>query len=117
MNTVCGTACRLSQCLSQVAMESADGSGGWQPAREAAEAWEGIVRAVGVASAAVKTQMMVLLQEFQSRHNDTSTPSRKQDVAKVIDESNSLNYMVLFLLYKKAMNVLIASMAWFSDCT
>ena len=65
-------------------METIEGSGGcWQPARESAECWEGIVRAVGVASAAVKTQMMVLLQEFQTRTHDNNAGAIKHDVAKV----------------------------------
>ncbi|XP_071518189.1 uncharacterized protein [Panulirus ornatus] len=89
LNTVCGTACRLSQCLAQVAAESGYvdsytniGQGATQPVREAADAWEGVARAVGVASAAVKTQMLVLLQEVQSRQ-DMSENARRQEINRV----------------------------------
>lgn len=53
-----------------------------QPVREAADAWEGVARAVGVASAAVKTQMLVLLQEVQSRQ-DMSDTIRRQEISRV----------------------------------
>lgn len=86
---MCGTACRLSQCLAQVAAESGYvdsytniGQGATQPVREAADAWEGVARAVGVASAAVKTQMLVLLQEVQSRQ-DMSENARRQEINRV----------------------------------
>ncbi|KAK8748679.1 hypothetical protein OTU49_015940, partial [Cherax quadricarinatus] len=89
LNTVCGTACRLSQCLAQVSSESgfvdsygSAGQGASQPVREAADAWEGVARAVGVASAAVKTQMLMLLQEVQSRQ-DLSENTRKQEINRV----------------------------------
>lgn len=75
LNTVCGTACRLSQCLAQA-------SGG-EAAREAAEGWEWVARAVGVASAAVKTQSMVLLQDAQSRQQDSSDVSRRHHLHRV----------------------------------
>ncbi|XP_042229642.1 AT-rich interactive domain-containing protein 1A-like isoform X2 [Homarus americanus] len=89
LNTVCGTACRLSQCLAQVSSESGfvdsyanAGQGAPQPVREAADAWEGVARAVGVASAAVKTQMLMLLQEVQSRQ-DMSENTRRQEINRV----------------------------------
>ncbi|XP_068206818.1 protein lingerer-like isoform X2 [Palaemon carinicauda] len=89
LNTVCGTACRLSQCLAQVSSENGLGdpyiNAGQvtsNPAREAADAWEGVARAVGVASAAVKTQMLVLLQEVQSRP-DISDTIRRQEINRV----------------------------------
>ncbi|KAK7075802.1 hypothetical protein SK128_016526, partial [Halocaridina rubra] len=90
LNTVCGTACRLSQCLAQVSAESGYGetyinpsqAASSQPVREAADAWESVARAVGVASAAVKTQMLVLLQEVQTRP-DLSDPVRRQEIHRV----------------------------------
>ncbi|KAK3879678.1 hypothetical protein Pcinc_015786 [Petrolisthes cinctipes] len=75
LNTVCGTACRLSQCLSQA-------SGG-EAAREAAEGWEWVARAVGVASAAVKTQSLVLLQDAQSRQQDSPDVTRRHHLHRV----------------------------------
>ncbi|XP_064082253.1 la-related protein Larp4B-like isoform X1 [Macrobrachium nipponense] len=89
LNTVCGTACRLSQCLAQVSTENGlgdpyvnAGQTTANPVREAADAWEGVARAVGVASAAVKTQMLVLLQEVQSRP-DISDTVRRQEINRV----------------------------------
>lgn len=89
LNTVCGTACRLSQCLAQVSSESGHpesyanpGQTNTNPVREAADIWEGVARAVGVASAAVKTQMLVLLQEVQARP-DMSENSRRQEINRV----------------------------------
>lgn len=90
LNTVCGTACRLSQCLAQVSAESGFGDSfvntgqgiPSNPVREAADAWESVARAVGVASAAVKTQMLVLLQEVQFRQ-DMSDTMRRQEINRV----------------------------------
>ncbi|CAL4094198.1 unnamed protein product, partial [Meganyctiphanes norvegica] len=82
LNTVCGTACRLSQCLAQVWTETAVGDVRGNPVREAADAWEGVARAVGVASAAIKTQMFVLLQEVQARQ-DLSGEARRQEINKI----------------------------------
>ncbi|KAG0725872.1 hypothetical protein GWK47_037745 [Chionoecetes opilio] len=82
LNTVCGTACRLSQCLAQAYGEDA----GPGLVREVAEAWEGVARAVGVASAAVKSQMLVLVQEAQSSRQEVtaSQADRRADLQRVV---------------------------------
>lgn len=81
LNTVCGTACRLSQCLAQSCGDDA----GPGLVREVAEAWEGVARSVGVASAAVKNQMLVLVQEAQSSRQDPmiSQADRRADLQRV----------------------------------
>lgn len=81
LNTVCGTACRLSQCLAQSCGDDA----GPGLVREVAEAWEGVARAMGVASAAVKNQMLVLVQEAQSSRQDptASQADRRADLQRV----------------------------------
>lgn len=80
---MCGTACRLSQCLAQACGEEA----GPGLVKEVAEAWEGVARAVGVASAAVKSQMLVLVQEAQSSRQDlgVSQADRRADLQRVSD--------------------------------
>lgn len=81
LNTVCGTACRLSQCLAQSCGDEA----GPGLVREVAEAWEGVARSVGVASASVKNQMLVLVQEAQSSRQDptASQADRRADLQRV----------------------------------
>lgn len=53
--------------------------------REVAEAWEGVARSVGVASASVKNQMLVLVQEAQSSRQDptASQADRRADLQRV----------------------------------
>ncbi|XP_050733229.1 uncharacterized protein LOC127006924 isoform X2 [Eriocheir sinensis] len=82
LNTVCGTACRLSQCLAQSCGDEA----GPGLVREVAEAWEGVARSVGVASASVKNQMLVLVQEAQSTRQDpmASQADRRADLQRVV---------------------------------
>lgn len=93
LNTVCGTACRLSQCLAQACGEET----GPGLTKEVAEAWEGVARAVGVASAAVKSQMLVLVQEAQSSRQDfgISQSDRRADLQRV----SATNFYCLPLLF------------------
>lgn len=50
-----------------------------------AEAWEGVARAMGGASAEVKKQMLVLVQEAQSSRQDptVSQADRRADLQRV----------------------------------
>lgn len=66
--------------------------------REVAEAWEGVARAMGGASAEVKKQMLVLVQEAQSTRQDpmASQADRRGDLQRV---STCVSLLLLLFSY------------------
>uniref|UniRef100_A0A6A7G6R5 Mucin-5AC-like n=1 Tax=Hirondellea gigas TaxID=1518452 RepID=A0A6A7G6R5_9CRUS len=89
LNTVCGSASRLSQCLASLSghnqqqqqQYSGPASNTYQHIKEACEGWEGLTRAVGVASAAVKSHMLALLQDAAKLSSASNTGQEEQSEA------------------------------------
>lgn len=102
---MCGTACRLAQCLAQVGFRSEDGKNGGdvssgssshlpQLLKDVADTWEGIARAIGVSTTAVKSQMLLLLQETHARQSFDNENSIKLEGSRVS------SYFHLYILGK-----------------
>ncbi|KAB7505430.1 hypothetical protein Anas_00396 [Armadillidium nasatum] len=105
LNTVCGAAYRLAQCLAQVDIDC--GSGDVPDLglplsvllKDTSELWEGIARGVGVSSTSVKNHLLLLLQEAQARQTlEHSESVRKAEITKTIRSvlSTFLNFQCQF---------------------
>ena len=94
---MCGTACRLAQCLTQVGSENLDSTTNQLPQllKETAEIWENVARIMGVTTTGIKSQMIHLIQDIQKRHSgmDSNDHSYRQEFSKV------KHYDYLFSIY------------------